>query len=433
MLILFVNFVKLDHIMRISVISIIVFISLLAYGQSGSNSMILTENDSLSLRYKLVNDSIFTNIGSNMPLSESADTLVDAEKPEKKRGNIIDRIIDYFDDTNKPHKEKDFDVSFIGGPYYSSDTKFGIGLVAAGLYRCDKADTLLPQSNVSLYLKATTSLFFQLGVNGTNIFRGDHRLNYDVNIASVRSKFWGIGYDENIDDANESNYYYIASQAIADFQWRIADKIYLGPAVRFDYINGRKFAKPWLWHDEEHRTFNLGVGFTFTIDSRDCMTAPAKGFYLRFDQRFNPRFLMNKYAFSLSELTIANYVQGWRGCVIAADFHARLTYGNTPWSLLSTLGGSHTMRGYYEGRYRDKCAMDICVELRQHIWRRNGVVAWIGAGTVFDKFESLRWRKVLPNYGVGYRWEFKQRVNVRFDVGFGRHCKGFIFSINEAF
>ena len=52
----------------------------------------------------------------------------DAE-PEKH----VSRIIRYFNESNKPRRTKGFDVSFIGGPYYSSDTKFGIGLVAAAL------------------------------------------------------------------------------------------------------------------------------------------------------------------------------------------------------------------------------------------------------------------------------------------------------------
>ena len=52
---------------------------------------------------------------------------------------------------------------------------------------------------------------------------------------------------------------------------------------------------------------------------------------------------------------------------------------------------------------------------------------------VFSRFGDLRWREVLPNYGIGYRWEFKKKVNVRLDLGFGRHQMGFIFNINEAF
>jgi hypothetical protein len=117
---------------------------------------------------------------------------------------------------------------------------------------------------------------------------------------------------------------------------------------------------------------------------------------------------------------------------LATLVHGRFTYGNTPWGLMSYLGGDN-MRGYYEGRYRDKSEFDVCVELRQHIWHRNSAVVWGGFGSIFDKFSNITLSHLLPNYGIGYRWEFKHRVNVRLDLGFGRHQTGFIFNINEAF
>lgn len=254
-----------------------------------------------------------------------------------------------------------------------------------------------------------------------------------MNFSSVATKFWGIGYDNNVNDENESKYKYLNSQAEVCWIFRLAKNLYLGPLATFDYINGRHFDKPWLWEGEDDRTFNLGVGFTLQYDTRDFLTNASRGVFFRFDQRFNPRFLLNRYAFSLSELTFAFYHHAWRDATVAFQVHSRLTYGNTPWGLLSTLGGSDNMRGYFEGRYRDKSEIDVCLELRQHIWRRNGLVAWVGAGTVFPKFSAIQMRKILPNYGIGYRWEFKKRVNVRLDLGFGKHQTGFIFNINEAF
>ena len=91
------------------------------------------------------------------------------------------------------------------------------------------------------------------------------------------------------------------------------------------------------------------------------------------------------------------------------------------------------MRGYYEGRFRDKGEMDITFELRQQVYRRNGLAVWAGAGTVFPRFSAMRFRHILPNAGIGYRWEFKSRTNVRVDFGVGRGETAFIFSINEAF
>lgn len=360
-------------------------------------------------------------------------TLLPDSLPPKKN-NLIQKVIDYFEESNEDHSYDGLDISFIGGPYYSSDTKLGLGLVAAGLYHTDKTDSLSQPSNVSLYLEATTSMFFQLGVEGYHIFPGDNRrITYDINFSSVKSKFWGIGYDMDVNPDNESKYKYLASEARGAFLWHFGDKLFIGPAASFDYVNGRGFEKPWLWENQSDRTFNVGVGFKFTYDSRDNLSNAYKGIYIALEQRFNPRFLLNKYAFSLTEITANGYQPLWSGAILAGTFHTRLTYGNTPWGLLSTFGGSHIMRGYYEGRYRDKCEADVCLELRQHIWKRNGVVAWIGAGTVFPEFKALRWSKVLPNWGVGYRWEFKKRVNVRIDFGFGRHESGFMFGINEAF
>ena len=63
---------------------------------------------------------------------------------------FIDKIVRYFSESNK-RSDKAFDFSIIGGPHYSSDTKFGIGLVAAGLYRHNRTDTTIQPSNVSFY------------------------------------------------------------------------------------------------------------------------------------------------------------------------------------------------------------------------------------------------------------------------------------------
>lgn len=95
--------------------------------------------------------------------------------------------------------------------------------------------------------------------------------------------------------------------------------------------------------------------------------------YLRIDQRFSPAFLGNKYAFSSTEVTTNYYHPVWKGGVLAGQFHTLLNYGDPPWGLMATLGSSYSMRGYYEGRYRDKNAMDVQLELRQHVWKRQSI------------------------------------------------------------
>lgn len=110
--------------------------------------------------------------------------------PQKK--SFFKKFLDYFNDANKEKKNKKFDFSVIGGPHYSSDTKFGIGLVAAGLYRTDLNDTILPPSNVSLYGDVSTVGFYLLGVRGNHLFPQDkYRLNYNLYFYSFPSLYWG--------------------------------------------------------------------------------------------------------------------------------------------------------------------------------------------------------------------------------------------------
>ena len=353
--------------------------------------------------------------------------------PEKKL-SLVGRVLRYFEQANKPKENKAFDISFIGGPHYSSDSGFGIGLLAAGIYRHNPADTASQPSMVSVFADATTRKFFKLGVEGYNIFDGDRRrLNYMVRFQSIDTKFWGIGYQSARLDENESKYAYLRTEISVEFLQRIARNVYIGPIAKFDFIHGRNFEKPELWEDESNKTFNFGPGVALRYDSRDNVSNAYRGLYLAVDQTFFPRGIGNKEPFSCTEITASFYHRAWRGAVMAYRAHTRVTYGHTPWGLLSQLGGPYYMRGYFEGRYRDKGAWDVCVELRQHVWRRSGVAVWVGAGEVFPTLRDVRWREILPNAGLGYRWEFKQRVNVRLDVGFGRDGAGFIFNINEAF
>ena len=366
-------------------------------------------------------------------IEDSASVSVTADSVAVKR-SFFKKFLDYFNDANKEKKNKKFDFSVIGGPHYSSDTKFGIGLVAAGLYRTDLNDTILPPSNVSLYGDVSTVGFYLLGVRGNHLFPQDkYRLNYNLYFYSFPSLYWGKGYENGSNDDNESDYDRFQAQVKVDFMTRIARNFYIGPMAVFDYVYGHDFEKPELWEGMKARTTNISLGFSLLYDSRDFLTNAYSGYYLRIDQRFSPAFLGNKYAFSSTELTTSYYHPVWKGGVLAGQFHTLLNYGNPPWGLMATLGSSYSMRGYYEGRYRDKCAMDAQIELRQHVWRRNGVAVWAGAGTVFPKFSGFEVKHILPNYGFGYRWEFKKRVNVRLDLGFGKGQTGFIFNINEAF
>ena len=352
-----------------------------------------------------------------------------------KKPNIISRVFNYFRESNKEKKTKKFDLSFIGGPHYSTDTKLGLGIVASGLYRTSLTDSLQIPSNVSIYTDVSTVGFCKLGVYGTHIFPGDkQRINYSTSFFYFPSYFWGIGYDMGDDDSNKSKMKRWQYKLQASWLFSPAENLFIGPAITANIVTASNVEHPQLLNGQRRNTVNFGAGFTLLYDTRDNLTAPHRGMQLELSQIVRPKFIGNYYSFSTTDLHTSGYIPVWRGTLIGVDFHTLLNFGNPSWGMMALLGNSDIMRGYYEGRYRDKHKIETQLEIRQHIWRRNGIVIWAGAGTVFNKFSAMRMKNILPNYGLGYRWEFKKNVNIRLDYGFGKAGQGgFIFNVNEAF
>lgn len=351
--------------------------------------------------------------------------------PQKK--NIIQKIVAYFDDSNKVKEEKAFDVSFIGGPHYSSDRKLGLGLVASGLYRVDKNNKAISPSNVSLFGDITTSGSYVIGIQSNTIFP-DEKFRIDVNafFSSIPNKYWGIGYE----NARNKEYTKYTDKEISiklDLLAKIFPNTYVGIVGDFKNRNGGKFQDISFLHGEERVSSYGGAGLSLSYDSRDFIPNPYKGIYAKFEYINYPKFIGNRNSISKTEAIFRAYQKVWDGGLLAFDTQGIFMGGNVPWNMMVMTGSSRMMRGYYEGRYRDRMFIGAQVELRQHIWRRNGIVLWAGAGNIFHDFDTFKMKQTLPTFGIGYRWEFKNRVNVRLDYGIGKGESAFYFNINEAF
>ena len=267
------------------------------------------------------------------------DTTMQHKDSTVQKRTFFKKFLDYFNDANKDKNHKKFDFSIIGGPHYSTDTKLGLGLVAAGLYRTDRNDMLLPPSNVSLFGDVSTVGFYMLGIRGTHIFPQDkYRLDYTLYFYSFPSKFWGIGYDMGKVDANESDLDRWQAQVKASFLFRIADNLYIGPMVSYDYVHGKNMERPELLEGMNLTTANYGVGLSLAYDSRDVLTNPHKGYYLNITQCFRPKFLGNDYAFSTTDLRTSYYHPVWKGGLLAGELRGTFNFGNPSWAMMALLG-----------------------------------------------------------------------------------------------
>ncbi len=117
------------------------------------NKVYIGENDTIRYSYTpLQTDSI--------PASQPSDTL--AAAPKKK--SFWRRLIDYFGESSTDKTfEKKIDFTFIGGPSYSKDTQFSLAVMAAGLYRLDRTDSLTPPSDITAFITGGTTGFYMVG------------------------------------------------------------------------------------------------------------------------------------------------------------------------------------------------------------------------------------------------------------------------------
>jgi hypothetical protein len=188
---------------------------------------------------------------------------------------------------------------------------------------------------------------------------------------------------------------------------------------------------------------NVGLGSVVRFDSRDFPQNAYRGVFLQLMHMPYLTFEGNHVGYSIVDFDYRHYLTISRpGSTLAWLVRWRRGIGDVPWSELSVLGSATDLRGYRGGRYRANTTASSIVEYRYMFIRghspdgsvqlsRHGVVGWLGAGVLGQAvLEPDGW---LPNAGVGYRFEAQDRLNVRFDVGFGRDSQGVYFAFTEAF
>lgn len=362
---------------------------------------------------------------------DRADTTATVSVP---RG-FFDNIMYYLKHTNVEKKKKKVDLSFIGGPVYTPETSFGLAVMMAAQYKTDKTDSLLPISNAAIYASGALTGFYGIGISNTTIFPHDRfRLALKASFSSRPNKYWGIGYEAGNNKDNYTEYVQLTEKLQADFSINVNGKLFMGLCTQIQNVQSKKIdtagGKPLM--TPEH-VLGIGAGPFIVYDTRDFIPNAYKGMFIRLGYRFFPSFFGNKAVFSQFDLQFDWYKQLWKGAVLATDLYGEERSGDVPWSLLGEAGGSSRLRGYYEGRFRDKNYVAAQVELRQRIYNRSGVAVWVGGGNVFPRFNEFEFHQSLISYGIGYRWEFKKRVNIRLDYGRGKDQSGFYFGINEVF
>ncbi|WP_438288359.1 BamA/TamA family outer membrane protein [Edwardsiella tarda] len=338
------------------------------------------------------------------------------------------------DDRFDPDKGIDWGV--LPGPFFNPELGLGLGAAVAGLYRPDATDTVSQNSSITLsgYISSTGA--FGLGIRNYSFFANDQwRIFINGGISDTPTYYWGQGFRAGADDEGRQKYTAQSLRLQPEVLYRLASQTYLGVGWSLSMMHAADVKSTDRLAQIPHgrAVSSSGPSLSLQYDSRDFVPNPRRGMLasLRYTHYLPEMGSDTRFDNIIARFSTYHALDEWR--VLAWEIDGEFTLGAVPWNMLPSLGSDQRMRGYYQGRYRDRNLISSQLEYRQKLSWRHGFVVWGGAGTMGPNVRELGSSRWLPTLGVGYRFAFKPGINIRLDYGIGRASSGFYFQVGEAF
>ncbi|WP_232784264.1 hypothetical protein [Moritella sp. Urea-trap-13] len=341
----------------------------------------------------------------------------------------LDGILNTFGASKTYEKDQGLNSSIIPTAYYTPEKGLGIGALYVGLYNLSDAALSQP-SSISLNSYYSENNSYGVSLKNKNFFESDsNRLFINANIANDASYFYGLsGQSDNVTN-------YTAEQFSADVIWlqKTSSHLYIGYGVKGASISPTDIEKNTLNNtDILVKDNSIGGSIKIDYDSRDNVDNAFKGINigLQFNQMYSysQSETYEQYQLYYSQYHHFKDIVGTLAWQVKGEFNS----DDTPFVQLANLGGDDKLRGYLEGKHVNNQMVFSQVEYRVPIYWRVGMVFWTGAGSVANDVSGL-FAETLVSYGTGFRFNVKDRVNIRADIGFGDDGAEFYLNINEAF
>lgn len=343
----------------------------------------------------------------------------------------------YFGPSGNPYKIRVIPVPLIN---YSPETRWGFGLGAQVLFRTRSTDSTGNLSNIGFAFVFTLNRQFIVNPNWDIFWRkGQIRMTGALLWQRYPDSFFGLGNETNSSDREHFSSDYILARN--RFTRQIAPNFQLGAQYRFEHMYrittnaGGIFDTREIPGEAGYTASGLGVAMIY--DTRDHNLYPFKGWYMILSHHTYSRFLGGNTDLTSLRLDVRKYFNPGKGShIIALQAVAQVNSNVPPFKMMSTFGGSELMRGYFFGRNRDQHMYALTGEYRFPIFWRFIGVAFASAGNTAGPFSSSGFNNLKFAGGGGIRFtiDAKERINVRFDAGFGSDgSRGFYLAIGEAF
>ncbi|MBS1946376.1 MAG: BamA/TamA family outer membrane protein [Bacteroidetes bacterium] len=321
----------------------------------------------------------------------------------------------------------------------SIETSWSFGLASSFTFHINPKDRLSRTSNLQALALYSLRKQFVVAINGSIYFPGEkYILNQQLSYSYYPDKFWGLG--KTSADSSEENYSYKQYYIYLHPQTHLGNKIYVGLLYEFQRLFSVKYDLGGLFDRENIYGRNgyhvSGFGASFTYDTRNNAFSPDKGEMLQFYFNHFANYFGSDYNYTNFVVDTRKFLRTHRRQVLAVQATASFNAGEVPLRSLALLGGSSKMRGYYEGRYRDKNLVVIQAEYRLPLFWRFSAVGFGGIGNVSDRLSDMNFQYLKYSFGTGLRFALNtaEKLNLRLDYGIGAgKSNGFYLQLGEAF
>ena len=321
--------------------------------------------------------------------------------------------------------------------FYTPETKLAFGaMVIASTKLSERVDSRPSSVTASVYYTLNNQYDFSLS---PEIYLNNDRylIASELNYGKIIDKYYGIGNDT--EEINKPNYEARNSFIFFKFQSEILRYIKLGIVYElrdFNVIDVRE--NPHLLSGivtGREGGLTSGLGLVLTYDTRNNIFYPVRGGYYEIATTVFSGGIGSDYNYAKTLIDLRRYLRIADNQVLALQMFYNFVGGSVPFYDIPQLGGDNIMRGYFEGRYRDKHYFAAQLEYRVRVWWRFGLVGFIGAGDVASKFSKFELSNFKYSYGAGLRFRIDETElwDMRVDVGFGKNSSGFYFQYNQAF
>jgi len=368
---------------------------------------------------------------------------------EDKEESGLDKFVDIFTFyPNKKAVEKDstlYLAKIVAAPIiaYSPQTNFGFGVGAKYLFKFKGSGDETRTSNLPVSLSYTLNNQFFV-YSGFEIFTNQEKwvITGNISFQNYPRYYYGIGRNTSSDDEEIYETYQFLVEPIL-LKRAFARYLFLGGGFRYNKIYDTTIESGGLLDTNRPVGFDgstsTGLELAVLYDSRDNILNASKGWYFEFTRGFYRTSLGGSHDFELTRFDLRHYfkLSKKNNDILAVQAVGHFSNGDVPLSEMALFGNQFMMRGYVEGRFIEENLLAAQVEYRKRFGdSRFGLVAFLGAGDVFNKSSELKLNDLKLNFGAGLRFmlDKKEKLNIRFDFGAGSDTDGnFYVNIAEAF